>query len=98
MTLALLLEASTDWTIVGAMAIAITALTTAVGILWFAYNKARDNHEQLLREDRDELVPEMVRFTEAAKKMIANSEKLIEESMKMRNLRHRAGHGGDSEA
>ena len=91
------LEATSDYTLVGALATAIAALTTVVGILWFALNKARDKHEKLLQQDRDELVPEMVKFSDAARTMIANSEKLLEESMKLRNLRHRSGHGGDSQ-
>ena len=87
-----------DWTLVSALLGAIGALTGVVGLLWWRYNQARDNYEALLMSDRDDLVPAMVRLTETAKALSANSNKLLEESIKLRTYRRGDGASGDARA
>lgn len=91
------LEAQTDWTLVTALLTAIGALATVIGILWWRYNQARDRYEALLESDRDELVPTMVKFSEAATKINETANRLLEESIKLRTYR-RGGRAGDTEA
>lgn len=95
----MLLEAiTTDYTLVGAMATAIVALTSALGVLWWTLGRAHHKYESLLKSDRDELVPMMVEFQSAAREMQTNATKMLEESIKLRNLRHRRSHGHGSDS
>jgi hypothetical protein len=83
----------TDWTLVTALLTAIGALCTVIGILWWRYNQARDNYENLLREDRDDLVPAMVKLSDTARQLSENANKLLEESIKLRTYRRGEGAG-----
>jgi len=94
----LLESITTDYTLVGAMVTAIVALSSALGVLWWTLGRAHGKYEALLKSDRDELVPMMVEFQSAAREMQTNATKLLEESIKLRNLRHRRSHGHRSDS
>ena len=87
MTVLMQVLQGTDWTLVTALCTAVAALTTVVGILWWRYNGARDKYEELLQNDRDDLVPIMIRLSETATTLNTNATKLIEESIKLRTYR-----------
>ena len=93
---ALLQAAQTDWTVVSILIAGITACATVIGILWWRYNQARDKYEQLLQDDRDDLVPAMVKLADVAQQLNASSTKLLEESIKLRTYRRGEGATGDS--
>ncbi|MDP3909416.1 MAG: hypothetical protein Q8Q14_03410, partial [Gemmatimonadales bacterium] len=70
---------------------AIATLSGVVVTLWIAYNRARTKYEDLLRRDRDDLVPQMVQLADRAATLNANAEKLLAESLRLRGLRHDRG-------
>lgn len=77
----------TDWTLVTALLSAIATQSAVIVALWIAYNGARNKYEDLLRTDRDELVPQMVQLADRATTLNANAEKLLAESLRLRGLR-----------
>ena len=81
----------TDWTVVSILITGIGTLATVIGILWWRYNQARDKYEDLLQQDRDDLVPAMVELSTTAKALNDSATKLLEESIKLRSYRREGG-------